>query len=216
MVADEAISEDEKKEIVGLIDYRNNISHEVHNLLGDVGTRRSLREFISTTKAPKYRHDAVERLKHYLQRLHGLYRTHHYVTHIRFDNLLFAPAEQALSTEIKRLNQRLQKLVAKRKVLIGQLNTEMSLKGSGIDQDLNRYIVLLRYNDGRLTNIGAEICYRLFDAGKSQMAVAHTLEISLAAASKRRQSWLRLGGKKRMPVDLSVLTRPKIRRVCED
>lgn len=216
LVTDKAITEDEKKEIVGLIDYRNNISHQVHNLLGDVGTRRSLRDFISARKGAKYRHDAVARLKHYRQRLSGLYRTHHYVRHIGFDRLLFEPAEQALSTEIKRLSQRLQKLVAKRKVLIGQLNSEMQLKGSGINQDLNRYIVFLQYDNGRLTNIGAEICYRLFDTGRSPMAVAHILDISLAAASKRRQSWLRLGGKNRAPVDLSGLSRPKIKSRYDD
>jgi len=45
-----------------------------------------------------------------------------------------------------------------------------------------------------LTQRGEEICYRLFDKGKSPMAVAHLMGISLKAARKRHGMWQATGG----------------------
>jgi len=49
---------------------------------------------------------------------------------------------------------------------------------------------LNRYDDGRLTGCGVEICYRLFDIGKSAMAVVHLTGLSLVAACKRQRMWI--------------------------
>jgi hypothetical protein len=46
----------------------------------------------------------------------------------------------------------------------------------------------------KLTLRGAEVCYRLFDAGKSRYAVASLMDISFGAATHRHESWKRLGG----------------------
>src|SRR4051812_37619744 len=48
-----------------------------------------------------------------------------------------------------------------------------------------------------LTARGVEVCYRLFDAGKTRYAVAQALDISYAAASNRMHTWEKLGGKNR-------------------
>jgi hypothetical protein len=212
LVTDKAITQDEKIEMVGLIDYRNDIGHQVHNLLADVGTMRAIRSYVDDAKGPKYRRDAVDRLKYYGERLDGLYRTHHYIRTMNADRLLFASAEKALSAEIERLGRRIRNLAAKRTVRVKEVNAELSLKGTSVAKDLDRYIARIRYEQGRLTSIGAEICYRLFDAGKSPMTVAHILGISLRAATKRPHSWSDLGGKKRSHVDLTTLPRPIIRR----
>jgi DNA-binding NarL/FixJ family response regulator len=49
----------------------------------------------------------------------------------------------------------------------------------------------------KLTPRGVEICYRLFDAGKSRYAVASLLDISFGAATHRHEAWKKLGGVKR-------------------
>lgn len=55
----------------------------------------------------------------------------------------------------------------------------------------------------KLTSRGAEICYRLFDAGKSRYAVASLLDISFGAATHRHEAWKELGGinRSRQPLD---------------
>jgi hypothetical protein len=67
LVVDRSITDVEKTEIVKLIDYRNVIGHQMHNLLADVSPERVAREIV--TYAPdclkKYDYNAVERLQHF-------------------------------------------------------------------------------------------------------------------------------------------------------
>lgn len=61
----------------------------------------------------------------------------------------------------------------------------------------------LNKTDQFLTPRGIEVCYRLFDMGKSRYAVAEALQISYGAATHRFHQWEKLGGKdrKRQPLD---------------
>ncbi|MDE2113161.1 MAG: hypothetical protein KGJ79_18675 [Alphaproteobacteria bacterium] len=67
LVADKAITAAEKTEIVGLIDYRNAVGHQIHNLLADLGAEKIVRWVLtyaaSNPKIPKYRYDALPRLR---------------------------------------------------------------------------------------------------------------------------------------------------------
>lgn len=53
--------------------------------------------------------------------------------------------------------------------------------------------------NGKLTERGIEICYRMFDAGKSRYAVATAMDISFSAAEHRNARWHQLGGTQRSP-----------------
>lgn len=57
--------------------------------------------------------------------------------------------------------------------------------------------------DGKLTPRGVEICYRLFDQGKTRYAVKEALNISYGAATHRLDAWQKAGGPTRvkMPID---------------
>jgi hypothetical protein len=48
-----------------------------------------------------------------------------------------------------------------------------------------------------LTPRGIEVCYRLFDAGKTRYAVGKAMKISYGAATYRHHAWDKLGGKTR-------------------
>ena len=50
----------------------------------------------------------------------------------------------------------------------------------------------------KLTERGVEICYRLFDAGKSRYAVAALMDISFGAATHRFKAWDKAGGVNRI------------------
>ncbi|MGB6534686.1 MAG: hypothetical protein WBF58_01845 [Xanthobacteraceae bacterium] len=54
-----------------------------------------------------------------------------------------------------------------------------------------------------LSRRGIEVCYRLFDEGKTRYAVKRLLDISYGAATHRFHAWEKLGGKnrKREPLD---------------
>jgi hypothetical protein len=54
-----------------------------------------------------------------------------------------------------------------------------------------------------LTRRGIEVCYRMFDAGKTRYAVKQAMNISYGAATHRFHAWEKLGGKnrERRPLD---------------
>lgn len=54
-----------------------------------------------------------------------------------------------------------------------------------------------------LTKRGIEVCYRLFDMGKTRYAVAEAMKISYGAATHRFHAWEKLGAKnrERQPLD---------------
>lgn len=49
---------------------------------------------------------------------------------------------------------------------------------------------------------GVEVCYRLFDEGKTRYAVKRLLGISYGAATHRFHAWEKLGGKNRKRASL--------------
>jgi hypothetical protein len=49
----------------------------------------------------------------------------------------------------------------------------------------------------KLTRRGTEICYRLFDAGKTRYAVSELMNISFGAANHRYKAWEKAGGNNR-------------------
>lgn len=55
----------------------------------------------------------------------------------------------------------------------------------------------LNKNGVNLSPRGIEVCYRLFDEGKTRYAVKRLLGISYGAATHRFHAWEKLGGKKR-------------------
>lgn len=60
-----------------------------------------------------------------------------------------------------------------------------------------------KFESGKLTDRGVEVCYRLFDAGKSRNAVRAEMEISFGAATHRFEAWKKAGGlhRKKQPLD---------------
>jgi hypothetical protein len=49
----------------------------------------------------------------------------------------------------------------------------------------------------KLTEQGIEVCYRLFDLGKTRYAVSTLMDISFGAASHRLKAWEKAGGANR-------------------
>lgn len=51
-----------------------------------------------------------------------------------------------------------------------------------------------KLESGKLSGSGVEVCYRLFDAGKSRYAVGAEMDISFGAATQRFEAWKNAGG----------------------
>jgi len=132
------------------------------------------------------------------------------------DGLMFTSAERTLLADIKKLRSKIRKLAKTRSADIEPLNAELQVEEGTPDQEQHRHPPN-QYDNKRLTQRGEEICYRLFDNGKSPMAVAHLMGISLKAARKRHGMWRAAGGAGRLSVDLSTLPERKFfRRYGDD
>lgn len=84
--------------------------------------------------------------------------------------------------------------------LIASIEADLlRLKGL-VEQQVEKFDPANPHNktpDGKLTEEGAECCYRMFDEGKSRYSVAQQMKISFAAATHRFNTWRKIGGAKR-------------------
>jgi hypothetical protein len=193
-VANGGITEDEKKEVVALIDLRNFIAHQVENLLSHVGGPYAHRDGDYRARGvPEYEDSAVKRLRHFRKRFSEIARTHHYAVTLTFAHAAFEAAEKTYLLEIKRLQRKVTRLVEIRRAQIKKVNAALDLAGTGLAGDDAPDHPVMRHcteaGFGRLTKRGTEAVYKLFDLGKSPMAVAHLTGLSLAAVRKRRKTW---------------------------
>ncbi|WP_430246504.1 hypothetical protein ACQY1M_25115 (plasmid) [Neorhizobium sp. DAR64861/K0K2] len=218
LIDDGAINDDEKNEIVSLIDYRNIIGHRMHELVSDISTEsfaRTLSQF-GSDRAKAFDYEAVERLQHFRNKLGNLYKTHHYASTISMNSLLFESAERTFLAEIKALRRKIRKLAQARKTDINVLNAEIQQHNSISEANNHPRHPLHQYDNKKLTHRGVEFCYQLFDIGRSPMAVAHLMGMSLHAARKRRKTWEVAGGASRQIVDMDSLPRRKFYRKHDD
>lgn len=195
------LDEEETEEIVELINYRNIIAHEIHRLVGDIGAKSSMFRIGDYLKG--FRYDAVERLRHFLNAIENRAVERGYVISIDMDSLVFESAERSYEDELGKLKKRIDLQYAHRVRKIDALNREISLEGTELTDEHHPNHPLNSYENHRLTKRGQEICYRLFDLDKSEMAVAALMQVSSAAAKKRKSQWRDLGGKNRRRVSLS-------------
>jgi hypothetical protein len=206
LIADGAISLKEKEEIVALIDYRNAIAHQLQNMLGDLSPTRYARDLVAfDTSIPKYDRGVVKRLQHYQERFDEMVLTHHYVTTLNMNTLVFRATEKTFLEEINRLEHKIDRQVKERNAKMKKVNAELNLDGTDLTGDFAPGHPRNRHEDHRLTKRGIETCYRLFDLGKSEMAVAHLMRLSLVAVKNRKKAWLNLGGKARPKVGIAAL-----------
>jgi hypothetical protein len=217
LVADQTLSEDEKREIEKLINYRNDIAHRLEELTADISLNKVAREYarFRPTHGPKYDYYATERLRFYRRLVEERTRRKH-VLQLSIAPLLFEGAEKALTLGLRRLRRTIDRQFAARGSENAQLNAELSLDGTGLTGDLHPRHPYNKYESGVLTARGVGVCYRLFDLGRSPVAVAHLMRISLRAAAKRRKMWQAAGGIDRRKCDFNTMTIRKFYGTSDD
>jgi hypothetical protein len=183
LVSDRIITQSESAEIQRLIDYRNSIGHRLHELTYDL-SRETIAKDIKQFEKPRYDYEARKKIKDYRDKIHERIGQKYIVT-ISFDNILFEAAEKTYEQELRRLGRKIIRQLAVRKQDNKNLNREL-VSGRPI---LSNWHPPYKKKNGTLTIRGVEICYQLFDEGKSTLAVAHLLRISYRATVRRRRAW---------------------------
>ena len=204
-VADGILKESEKDEIERLIDYRNHIAHIIYELTGDIGRTNLTRDFVRFRRkgGGQYDYNALTRLRFYRRELVAR-RARSHVVLVSLSPLFFEPAQHTFEQELKRLRRTIDGQLAKRKQKNAKLQGELSLDGTDLTGDFQPYHPANQYKSGRLTKRGVEICFRLYDLGKSPLAVAHLMQMSYKAATKRKELWRAAGGQGREKMNLEI------------
>lgn len=211
------LSPEERAEISKLISFRNDIAHEVHRLFADLSQDRFTREIAEfETRKSTFDYDAVNRLRDLREAIKDRQHAQHWVGVISFRPMMFESADRIYRDELKRLDAKIRRLMKARRSELGSLNQEFQLgeRWTGFHIPFSPYN---QYDNGRLTERGVEICFRLFDEEKSPMAVAHLMRVTLNSVKKRYRQWQGLGGANRPSVDFDALpTRVFYRNYDED
>lgn len=216
LIEDGLLSTHEKKEILNLIGHRNALAHQLHELSADLSPDRFARSHVEFMEnRPEHDYEIVDKLKAARRLFENRVVEYHYVTSIRFNDVLFSAVDRALAADLRALKRRIIALMKKRKADIATLNAELSLEGTELNEELHPRHPLNQYANGRLTRRGEEICYRLFDLGKSQHATAQLMGLALPSIRARFRKWRQIGGRKRKRADFASLPIPRIGRRYE-
>ena len=140
---------------------------------------------------PRYLYGAADRLKHFIDLLEVRIRMADLTSVIGIDFLEFEAAEKTYEMELARLRNTINRQYGTRKRIIRDLNEELGPPGAECGVDHHPRDPENKYANGRLTERGIRMCYRLYDLGKSPMAVALLMEMSLRAAKRRQAQWER-------------------------
>ena len=200
LIRDGILSQHESDEIVKLVDIRNIVGHELHKMTFDISRDTWARQVREVEEA-RYDSEALGKVKSFLDALEKRMRSK-YVREISLDTLLFRSAERTYSSEIQSLKRKIDAQYQRRGKKLASLKGQLSLQGTEFEKE--EFHPAHPANMGRngcLTKRGVEICFRLLDLGKSPLAVAYLMYISVKAARKRHRQWLQAGGKNRKRFD---------------
>lgn len=205
-------TEAEAAELKALLDYRNDIAHRIHLVMSDISRDYWAIDHVAYG-APTYKGEALDRLRAFRRSLWERARRHLCLT-LTMRSVLFEFAEHAFEQDLKRLDRLITKQIAQERERYKSINAELDLRGTELVDDLSpRHPANHRpgrqgYGDdyipatGHLTKRGVEICYRLFDLGKSQTAVAYLMGMTLRSAQRRQRSWIKAGGLQRVRAEV--------------
>jgi hypothetical protein len=109
IVIDKIITKDEKDELVSLVDFRNDISHEIHKMVSDFGDSRIFQmSNLDGSIKENYQYGALFRIKYLTEKIHKGFQSR-YAMMVSFDKFVFEPAEKALEYESKILFKKILK-----------------------------------------------------------------------------------------------------------
>lgn len=198
---------DEADELQSLLEYRNDIAHRIHEIMADI-TRDQWNIESFEFRPPAYKSDALDRLQRFRSTLDE--RAKGMMIVLNFSRLRFHHAENVYKEELLRLEEVISQQIKRENQRMRAIQAECDLVGAGMQGELHpRHYLNFHHNGyngapntGHLTERGVEICYRLFDLGKSPIAVAYLMGISLQATKRREKRWKEAGGRDRVRREL--------------
>lgn len=219
LVNDKALTSEDKVEIESLLKYRNTVGHRMHELVADLSDDKFMRRMRNFDQdyVKEFDYEAIGRFQYFRKKLGRLHISHHYILELSSDRRMFQAAEKVYLAEEGILRRKIERLIDLRKQSIARINAEISFIDAGFfEEGFYPTHPLHKYDNGRLTRRGVEVCCRFYDSGRSPIAVAHLMKISLRSARHWHKFWSERGGANRPTVELDMLPRRGFYRRDDD
>jgi hypothetical protein len=216
----------EASELKALLEYRNDIAHRIHLVMSDVSRNYWAIDHVAYA-APTYKGEALDRLRAFRRSLWERASAKLILT-LSMDCMLFELAEHTYEQDLNRLDRLITKQITRERERYRAINAELDLRGTELVADLSPPFPANhrpgRQGDGddyspatgHLTKRGVEVCYRLFDLGKSPMAVAYLMGMTLRSAERRRRNWIKAGGSHRVRAEVERYDLRSMRRLSSN
>jgi hypothetical protein len=184
---------DHRDEVVELIDYRNSIAHEVHNLLADIGTSRANREAM---REHKFRPIKYEYYK--LRRIQLLRSTvfdklaNKFIMRPDLDRVSFDSSAGFIEWELIRLKRKIDKQITERLKNMHAVREEINQHMKTWDWHLGFYPTHPKYykQNGSLSASGISALNNLIEQGVSDLACALMMNLSIRSIRLRKRKSL--------------------------
>jgi hypothetical protein len=190
LVAEGVISPAESEELYLLLDYRNTIGHQLHNLTVDVGAYADLTDIDPRTykPVPAYDYTAAKRAAALCERVaKGM--SSRFILPVSFDRLKFEAAERTYLAEIKRLKKKVNNGIDQFNKMIGSTNAAIERIPSLVLDSAQPDHPRNTRENGTLSKHGASCIFQLYEANATPLAVAYLMRISSRSATSWLNKW---------------------------
>ncbi|MDW2982421.1 hypothetical protein [Rhodanobacter sp. KK11] len=190
LVSEGIINQAESDELFDLINYRNLIGHQIHELTVDVGAYSNRTRLDPTTyePIPAYDYTAAKRAKTLrLKVMEGM--AGKFVMAVSMSSLEFEAAEKTYWAEIERLKKKINKGIERANKAITETNRAIRSVPESVRAMAQPYHARNIRENGSLTKAGRTCAFQLFDAKATPLAVAYMMRISLRSANRWFKKW---------------------------
>lgn len=175
LVAESVLTQEESDELWELVEIRNTVAHEMHELTADIGPYSDL----AVMTVASYDHSALDRLLHLERKVNkGLMKR--FICLADMKSVMFATARDVYESEIRRLRARIERGVNEHNRIAAETNALIkSLEG--LADELQPGHPKHKARNGTLTASGRACAEELFKAGATPLAVSYMMRVSLRA-----------------------------------
>lgn len=185
LVSEGVISQAESDELKQLVDYRNLIGHQIHDLTVDIGIYSDLTLF---KPIPAYDYLAAKRAEKLRQKVsEGMAKK--FVISGSFSSLAFEVAEKTYVAEIERLKRRVNKSITQSNKVISETNSVIRAIPRSVMESAQPDHPKNTKTNGTLSKHGVNCIFQLFEAQATPLAVAYMMRISHRAAMNWYKKW---------------------------
>lgn len=190
LVAEGVISQAESDELHKLLNYRNSIGHQIHDLTVDIGAYSDLTHRDPKTDKPIHEYDytAAKRAAQLKNKVKdGMGKA--FSLSMSLDSLKFEAAERVYLAEIKRLKNKVNKGIRQLRKAIADTNAVIkSIPRTVLDSAQPGHPRNIK-NNGTLSRHGADCIFQLYEANATPLAAAYMMRLSTRSTTIWRKKW---------------------------